>query len=94
MKKLFTSIVLALISSTASAAVQTVTLSVPGMDCPVCPITVKKSLEKVAGVKKTKVEFKEREATITYDDAITNTDKLMQATKDAGYPSTVKGAAK
>ena len=28
------------------AAVQTVTLAVPGMDCPVCPITVKKRWKK------------------------------------------------
>ena len=94
MKKIIASIVFALASSTAFAAVQTVTLSVPDMDCPVCPITVKKALEKVDGVKKAKVEFKEREAKVTYDDAITSTDKLIKATTDAGYPSTLKGAAK
>ena len=94
MKKIIASIVFALASSTAFAATQTVTLSVPDMDCPVCPITVKKALEKVDGVKKAKVEFKEREAKVTYDDAITSTDKLIKATTDAGYPSTLKGAAK
>ena len=94
MKKIIASIALVLASNTAFAAVQTVTLSVPGMNCPVCPITVKKALEKVDGVKKAQVEFKQREAKVTFDDAITSTDKLMQATSDAGYPSTLKGAAK
>lgn len=94
MRNIIASIALTLASSTAFAAVQTVTLSVPDMDCPVCPITVKKALEKVAGVKKAQVEFKQREAKVTFDDAITSTDKLMQATSDAGYPSTLKGAAK
>jgi len=94
MRKIIASIALALVSSTALAAVQTITLSVPGMDCPVCPITVKKALEKVDGVKKANVEFKSREAKVTYDAAITTPDKLMKATTDAGYPSTLKGAAK
>jgi len=94
MKKLIASIVFALASSTAFAALQTVTLSVPGMDCPVCPITVKKALEKVDGVKKANVEFKAKEAKVTFDDAITSTEKLIKATTDAGYASTLKGAAK
>lgn len=94
MRKIIASIALALASSAALAAVQTVTLSVPGMNCPVCPITVKKALEKVDGVKKANVSLEQREAKITFDDAITTPDKLMQATTDAGYPSTLKGAAK
>jgi mercuric ion binding protein len=73
-----------LASGGALAAVQTVTLSVPGMNCPVCPITVKKA----------NASFEQREAKIAFDDAITNSDKLMQAATDAGYPSTLKGAAK
>ena len=91
MRKIIASIALALTSSAALAVTQTVTLSVTGMDCPVCPITVKKALQKVDGVKKVKVEFKARETNITFDDAITNADLLMQATTNAGYPSTLKG---
>lgn len=94
MRNIIASFALALASSTAFAATQTVTLSVPGMDCPVCPITVKKALEKVDGVKKANVDFKAKEAKVTFDDAITSTDKLVQATSNAGYPSTLKGTAK
>ncbi len=71
------------------AANQTVTLSVPGMDCPVCPITVKKALTKVDGVVKAEVNFDKRLAVVTYDDAKTKVGALTKATTDAGYPSTV-----
>lgn len=73
----------------AWAAVQTVTLSVPTMDCPVCPITVKKALTTVAGVSKAEVNFDKRQATVTFDDAKTNIAALTQATTNAGYPSTL-----
>jgi len=51
MKKLAALVALAATLATpAWAAVQTVTLSVPGMTCAACPITVKKALTKVGGV--------------------------------------------
>ena len=72
------------------AAMKTVTLSVDNMTCAVCPITVKKSLEKVAGVTQTKVSFETKEAIVTYDDSKTTLKKLQDATFEAGYPSSVK----
>lgn len=78
--------------ASAHAAVRTVTLDVPGMYCPVCPITVRKSLEKVPGVVKASASLETKEATVSYDDAKTSVDALTKATGDAGYPSTVKGA--
>lgn len=74
----------------AWAATQTVTLSVPGMTCPACPITVKKALTQVEGVSKVDVSFKKREAVVTFDDAKTGVQQLAKATADAGYPSSVK----
>src|SRR5262245_20345858 len=71
-----------------------VTLSVPTMNCPVCPITVKQALTKVRGVSDAKVNLDKREAVVTFDDAKTSVQALMQATKDAGYPSTVSGNTK
>ena len=73
----------------AWAAVRTVTLSVPTMDCPVCPITVKKALTKVDGVSKAEVDFDKRLAKVTFDDSKTNVDALTKATTNAGYPSTL-----
>jgi mercuric ion binding protein len=90
MKKLFSILALAAIAAPVWAATQTVTLSVPGMTCAACPITVKKALSKVDGVTKTDVTFEKREAVVTYDDSKTTIQKLTKATEDAGYPSSVK----
>ncbi len=90
MKKLFAILALAAVTAPIWAATQTVTLSVPGMTCAACPITVKKALSKVEGVSKTDVTFEKREAVVTFDDSKTTIQKLTKATEDAGYPSSVK----
>ena len=90
MKKILTAVLLTFMSLPTLAATRTVTLSVPGMYCPVCPITVKKALVKVAGVSKVDVNFDWREATVTYDDVKANVADLIKATTNAGYPSEVK----
>lgn len=91
MKKLATLLALvATLSTPAWAATKTVTLSVPGMACEACPITVKKALSKVAGVQKAEVSFEKREAVVTFDDTKSNSDTLTKATANAGYPSSVK----
>ena len=94
MKKFVALAAVATLASPLWAANQTVTLSVPDMNCAACPITVKKALTKVSGVGKTDVSLDRREAKVTFDDAKTNVEALMRATKDAGYPSTVAGTAK
>ena len=90
MKKLFAMLALTAFAAPILAANQTVTLSVPGMSCAACPITVKIALSKVEGVSKTDVTFKNREAVVTFDDSKTTIETLTKATEDAGYPSTVK----
>lgn len=83
-----------MLASPVWAAMKTVTLAVPDMTCPVCPITVKKALTRVDGVTKAEVNFDKRQAVVTYDDAKTNVETLTNATAEAGYPSTVEGSAK
>ena len=73
-----------------AAATQTVTLAVKNMTCAVCPITVKKALNGVAGVSNTEVSYERKETVVTFDDAKTNAEVLIKATTDAGYPATVK----
>ena len=90
MKKLLAGLMLAMLVVPAVAAMKTVTLSVPGMNCATCPITVKKAISKVEGVSKVNVTFETREAVVTFDDAKTSVQKLTKATEDAGYPSSVK----
>ncbi|WP_322628872.1 mercury resistance system periplasmic binding protein MerP [Halothiobacillus sp.] len=90
MKKILAVLLLTFVSLPTWAATQTVTLSVPGMYCAVCPITVKKALTAVKGVTKVKVDLDFREASVSYDDAKTNVAALIKATTDAGYPSEVQ----
>jgi mercuric ion binding protein len=82
--------VLAMFSLTAMATPKTITLDVRNMTCEVCPITVKKSLEKVSGVSAVKVDFGKKTATVTYDPDKTKPEALTRATTDAGYPSSVR----
>lgn len=89
-QKLFSALALAAAVAPVWAATQTVKLSVPGMTCAACPITVKKAIFKVKGVSKVDVTFEKREAIVTFDDAKTDVQKLTQATADAGYPSSVR----
>lgn len=84
----------AVISGSALAASRTVTLDVQNMTCAVCPITVKKALERVSGVQQVTVDYASKTATVQFDDTITTADKLTKAIKDAGYPSVVKGDGK
>ncbi|WP_448510362.1 mercury resistance system periplasmic binding protein MerP [Immundisolibacter sp.] len=91
MKKLIALVALAsTLITPAWAATQTVTLSVPGMTCAACPITVKKAISKVEGVSRIDVNFDEREAVVTFEDSKASTKTLTDATTNAGYPSSVK----
>ena len=78
------------ISGSALAASRTVTLDVQNMTCAVCPITVKKALEHVAGVQQVSVDFASKTATVQFDDTKATADKLTEATKTAGYPASIK----
>lgn len=89
MKKLVAGLILAALAVPATAATKTVTLSVPGMNCATCPITVRKALDKVDAVTKVEVNLEKRTAVVTFDDTRTNLEALTRATGDAGYPSTL-----
>ena len=77
-------------SSVAFAGEKTVTLAMKNMYCADCPFIVKKSLERVPGVAKAVVSFKDRTAVVTFDDAKTDINALTDATTKAGYPSSPK----
>jgi periplasmic mercuric ion binding protein len=79
---------------TALAASRTVTLDVQNMTCAVCPITVKKALEHVSGVQQVTVDYASKTATVEFDDVTATQDQLTEATKNAGYPSSVKAEKK
>ena len=92
-RSLFTALALAAVAAAPQVSLaeqKTVVLSVPDMNCSACPITVRKALEKVPGVEKVKATLEPPEAVVTFDDAKTGIERLMEATKQAGYPSSVK----
>lgn len=93
MKYLFATLALLAVGVPAWAAPQTVTLSVPGMTCAACPITVKQALSRVSGVEKIDVSLDKKEAVVTFDDTKTNVAALTKATENAGYPSSVQTVA-
>ena len=91
MHKSIASLLLALSPLAALAATpQTATLDVQNMTCGLCPVTVKKSLESVPGVKQAKIDFAKKTATVTFDADKASSSTLVKATTEAGYPSTVR----
>jgi mercuric ion binding protein len=71
------------------AAEQSVILSISGMTCAVCPITVKKSLQKIEGVKTVTVSYENKTATVVFDDQLAKVDSFLKAMENVGYPATV-----
>jgi mercuric ion binding protein len=67
---------------------QTVVLDVQNMTCELCPITVKKALDKVPGVAASKIDLAKKTATVKFDPDRVNVAALVKATTNAGYPST------
>ncbi|KVS36338.1 mercury resistance system periplasmic binding protein MerP [Burkholderia cenocepacia] len=90
MRKLLIALLAAVPLAVLAATPKTVTLAVQNMTCELCPITVKKLLEKVPGVSAVKVDFDKKTATVTYDADKTKPEALTSATTNAGYPSTVQ----
>jgi periplasmic mercuric ion binding protein len=78
----------------ASAATRSVTLAIPTMDCPVCPLTVKRALSKVPGVSHVEVSYEKRQAVVMFDNTKSDVGTLTDSTKNAGYPSTMVETAK
>jgi len=73
-----------------AGTLQSVTLDVQNMTCAVCPITVKKALERVPGVTDAKVDFEKKTASVSFDPDKASPAALTKATEDVGYPSSVR----
>lgn len=90
MMKTFIALITLVIGSIgiAVAEQQTITLDVKKMTCALCPLTVRTAIEKVDGVVSVEVDFSEKTAKVTFDDSVTNTDTVAEASTNAGYPAT------
>jgi mercuric ion binding protein len=81
--------VLFALSSPLWAATKSVTLAVPGMTCPTCPVTIKKALMKEQGVASVTVRYEKKELIVSFDDAKTTPDAIMKSTAAVGFPSQI-----
>ena len=67
----------------------TATLNIGGMTCGGCVKSVTRILEGVGGVSKAEVSLENKNATVTFDPALTNPDALIEAVEDGGYDASL-----
>lgn len=88
MRRIFSASLLALVFSAVAAEPARVVLDVPGMNCALCPISVKKALERVPGVLEAKADLATKSAEAKYDPEKVSAEALARAVTHAGYPAT------
>lgn len=72
----------------AIAAEQTQSFSIEKMTCAICPITVRKAMERVDGVHSVTVDFEAKTAVAVFDPTLTSATAIANASTDVGYPAT------
>lgn len=91
MRKSLMALVLVTVSVPSLAATpQTAVLDVQNMTCSLCPVIVRKALEKVPGVSQAQIDFLKKTATVTFDADKATAAGLVKATTEAGFPSSVR----
>ncbi|MDR0920915.1 MAG: copper chaperone CopZ [Lactobacillales bacterium] len=65
-------------------------LTINGMTCNHCVMTVEKAAQNVAGVEKIKVNLKKGIGKVKFDEEIVNAETIAQAITQAGYQAEVK----
>ena len=91
MKHVF-AVILYFASGIAQAEERSVVLSVPGMKCPACPITIMVAIKRVNGVRSVYVDFENKSADVSFDDQLTSIARIQEAAKSAGFTSAVVSA--
>lgn len=61
--------------------------AIENMTCALCPVTVKKAMEGVAGVKSVAIDFEAKIATVAFDPARATIASIAAASTNAGYPA-------
>jgi periplasmic mercuric ion binding protein len=74
----------------AVAAERTITLTVENMTCALCPLTVRTTIQHVAGVKDVQVDFESRTAVVVFDDAQATAQDIAEASRQGEYPAALK----
>jgi mercuric ion binding protein len=76
--------------SVAAGQPKHVVLDVPDMTCPLCSLTIEKTLERVPGVIAANASFDTRRAEVTYDADKVGPKALVRAVDAAGYHASVE----
>lgn len=72
---------------TATSRVQTAVFAIDNMTCALCPVTVKKAIAGVPGVRSVQVDFKAKTATVSFHPSRTTIAAIARASTNAGYPA-------
>ena len=67
--------------------VQSITFEIENMTCALCPVTVKKAMEGVEGVRSVEIDFDSRTAKVAFDPAVATSEAIAAASTKAGYPA-------
>lgn len=73
--------------ATENQDTKTITFAIEKMTCAMCPITVRKAMEKVDGVLSVTTDYESRTAQVVFDPAKAKVDMIAKASTDAGYPA-------
>lgn len=76
-------------SSMAVAQPRTVSVLIEKMNCPTCPVTIKRALMKDSGVSAVAVHYDQQQLDVSFDDAKTTLDAILKTTADIGFPGRV-----
>lgn len=74
-------------ASTPAARVRVAKFAIANMTCPTCPITVKKAMQGVAGVRSVSVDLAAKTATVAFDASKANVAMIAAASTNAGFPA-------
>lgn len=74
-------------STTVATETATATFVIENMTCALCPITVRKAMEGVEGVRSVEVDFEAKTATVVFDPSAASPADIAAASTNAGYPA-------
>lgn len=78
----------ATVLASAEVTQATAQFSIEKMTCATCPISVRKAMQRVDGVKSVEVDYDTKIATVVYDPAVTTAADIAASSTNVGYPAT------
>jgi copper chaperone len=65
--------------------VTTTRVSVPGVHCDHCQVSIEGAVSKAAGVQRVAVDLATKQVTVDHDAAVTDIDEITRRIEDQGY---------